>query len=155
MAHPNADQPTVPSTAPADACSTLASILHDDRLEGSAVYHRTVPARAPDIVPIPGWLHADLRARLTSRGIDTLWSHQAAALDALSTQRNVVVASGTASGKSLCYQLPIVDAAVRGAHDTALLIFPTKALANDQLRSLRSWLVPGLRAVTYDGDTPS
>ena len=67
---------------------------------------------------------------------------------------NVVVATGTASGKSLCYQLPIVDAAVRGATDTALLIFPTKALAQDQLRSLRSWLVPGLRAVTYDGDTP-
>ncbi len=63
--------------------------------------------------------------------------------------------AGTASGKSLCYQLPIVDAAVTKARATALCIFPTKALAQDQLQSLRSWLVPGLKAVTYDGDTPS
>ncbi len=66
----------------------------------------------------------------------------------------MVVATGTASGKSLCYQLPIIDAAVRGTGDTALALFPTKALAQDQLRSLRGWLVSGLRAVTYDGDTP-
>ena len=66
-----------------------------------------------------------------------------------------MVATGTASGKSLCYQLPIVDSVVDGSRDTALLIFPTKALAQDQLRSLRSWLVPGCRAVTYDGDTPT
>ena len=66
-----------------------------------------------------------------------------------------MVATGTASGKSLCYQLPIVNAAVSGEPSTTLLLFPTKALAQDQLRSLRSWLVPGLQAVTYDGDTPT
>ncbi len=65
----------------------------------------------------------------------------------------MVVATGTASGKSLCYQAPIVAGVVEDRRDTALLLFPTKALAQDQLRSLRSWLVPGLRAVTYDGDT--
>ena len=64
-----------------------------------------------------------------------------------------MVATGTASGKSLCYQVPIVESVVSEQRDTALLVFPTKALAQDQLRSLRSWLVPGLRAVTYDGDT--
>ncbi len=72
----------------------------------------------------------------------------------LRSGQHVVVATGTASGKSLCYQLPIIDAAVRGSSDTTLALFPTKALAQDQLRSLRSWLVPGLQAVTYDGDTP-
>ena len=64
-----------------------------------------------------------------------------------------MVATGTASGKSLCYQLPIIDSVVSGERDTALCIFPTKALGQDQLRSFRSWLVPGLRVVTYDGDT--
>src|SRR5207248_10352077 len=73
--------------------------------------------------------------------------------DAMRAGRSVVVATGTASGKSLCYQVPIVSSVVEGRRDTALLIFPTKALAQDQLRALRSWLVPGLRAVTYDGDT--
>ncbi len=74
--------------------------------------------------------------RLQARGVDTLWSHQAAAVDALRAGRNVVVATGTASGKSLCYQLPIVDSVVAGGRDTTLLVFPTKALAQDQLRTL-------------------
>ena len=99
-------------------------------------------------------LHVDVEHRLAVRGIAELWTHQAAAIDQLHDGGHVVIATGTASGKSLCYQLPIVDAVVRGEADTALLVFPTKALAQDQLRSLRSWLVPGLRAVTYDGDTP-
>ena len=95
----------------------------------------------------------DVVARMESRGVERLFTHQAAAIDRLRTGTSVVVATGTASGKSLCYQLPIVDSVVAGRRDTALLIFPTKALAQDQLRALRSWLVPGLRAVTYDGDT--
>ncbi len=66
-----------------------------------------------------------------------------------------MVATGTASGKSLCYQLPIVDSVVEGSRDTTLLVFPTKALAQDQLRSFRQWLVPDLVAATYDGDTPT
>jgi len=94
-----------------------------------------------------------VQARLASRGLDRLCTHQAEAIDRLHGGEDIVVATGTASGKSLCYQLPIVDNAVREAPDTALMLFPTKALAQDQLRSLRSWLVPGLRAVTYDGDT--
>ncbi|MDQ1519082.1 MAG: box helicase protein, partial [Actinomycetota bacterium] len=77
------------------------------------------------------------------------------AIDQLRAGSHVVVATGTASGKSLCYQVPIVESVVAGTRDTAILIFPTKALAQDQLRSMRSWLVPGLKAVTYDGDTLS
>ena len=64
-----------------------------------------------------------------------------------------MIATGTASGKSACYQVPIVSSVLEGRRDTALLVYPTKALAQDQLRAMRSWLVPGLRAVTYDGDT--
>ena len=94
-------------------------------------------------------------SRLRARGVDALYEHQVAGIDALRDGRSVVVATGTASGKSLCYQVPIVSSVLENRRDTALLIFPTKALAQDQLRSLRSYLVPGLRAVTYDGDTAS
>ena len=76
-------------------------------------------------------------------------------MQALRDNRSIVVATGTASGKSLCYQLPIVDGVVRGNRDTTLLVFPTKALAQDQLRSFREWLVPDVVAATYDGDTPT
>jgi DEAD/DEAH box helicase domain-containing protein len=86
--------------------------------------------------------------------VDALWSHQAHAIDALRHRRNVAIATGTASGKSLCYQVPIVESIAGGGRDTALLIFPTKALAQDQLRTFREWLVPDLVAATYDGDTP-
>ena len=92
--------------------------------------------------------------RSVERGLGALWTHQAAAIDALRAGQHTVVATGTASGKSLCYQLPILDAVGDGGTATALALFPTKALAQDQLRSLRSWLMPGVRAVTYDGDTP-
>jgi DEAD/DEAH box helicase domain-containing protein len=83
-----------------------------------------------------------------------LWSHQAAAIDLIRDGRSVSIATGTASGKSLCYQLPIaeaVTASIRPA--TSLLVFPTKALAHDQLRALADLGVHGMVAATYDGDT--
>ena len=100
-------------------------------------------------------LHPQVAARLDALGAERLWSHQAQAVDLLRAGRSVVVATGTASGKTLCYQLPIVDAIVRGEAATALLVYPTKALAQDQLRRFREWLVPELVATTYDGDTPT
>lgn len=84
-----------------------------------------------------------------------LWTHQAAAIDLARGRRSVAVATGTASGKSLCYQLPIAEAALGSRPGTALLVFPTKALAQDQLRALAAMDVPGLVPVTYDGDTPA
>jgi DEAD/DEAH box helicase domain-containing protein len=98
--------------------------------------------------------HPQVAARLEALGTGRLWSHQAQAVDLLRAGRSAVVATGTASGKTLCYQLPIVDAIVRGDPTTALLVYPTKALAQDQLRRFREWLVPDLIAATYDGDTP-
>ena len=84
-----------------------------------------------------------------------LWSHQATAIDHARAGRSVAIATGTASGKSLCYQLPIAEAVTSDEPGTALLVFPTKALAQDQLRSFGDANVPGLVAVAYDGDTPS
>ena len=93
------------------------------------------------------------RRSCRARGVAALYTHQAAAIDALRAGRSVVVASGTASGKSLCYQVPIVESVVGRTGDTALVVYPTKALAQDQLRSFRQWLLPDLVAATYDGDT--
>jgi DEAD/DEAH box helicase domain-containing protein len=137
----------------ADACDTLDDLAHEhfDRV----VANTALPARAARPALAPPSFSPTVTERLRARGVDPLWSHQAAAVDALRAGRSIVVATGTASGKSLCYQLPIVDGAVEGRRDTALLVFPTKALAQDQLRSLREWLVPDLVAATYDGDTPS
>jgi len=86
-------------------------------------------------------------------GLPALWTHQAAAIDRVRTGQSVVVATGTASGKSLCYQIPIAEAATEERAGTALMVFPTKALAQDQLAKLMSLGLPGLEAATYDGDT--
>jgi DEAD/DEAH box helicase domain-containing protein len=99
-------------------------------------------------------LHKLVESRLAGAGLLPLWSHQAEAVDALRAGESVVVATGTASGKTLCFQIPIVDAIAGPSPTTALLVYPTKALAQDQLRRFREWLVPGVVAETYDGDTP-
>jgi DEAD/DEAH box helicase domain-containing protein len=136
-----------------DACDTLSDIAADPELAGRLVYRTSLPARPARTAELIAPLHPEITERLAARGVNGLWTHQAEAINALHDGRHVVVATGTASGKSLCYQLPIIDSVVRDEPHTALLMFPTKALAQDQLRSLRSWLVPGLNAVTYDGDT--
>ena len=118
------------------------------------VSNTVLPARAPQLAPGSTRLSPLIDSRLRGRGVDALWSHQASAIDALRAGRSVAVATGTASGKSLCYQIPIVESIADGARDTALLVFPTKALAQDQLRTFREWLVPDVVAATYDGDTP-
>ena len=91
--------------------------------------------------------------RLAARGITRPWEHQAAAADLAWSGRSVVLSTGTASGKSLAYQLPVLASLLADEKATALYLAPTKALASDQLRSLRSLVLPTVRAATYDGDT--
>src|SRR4029077_21167272 len=82
-----------------------------------------------------------------------LWSHQAEAIDLVRRGRSVVIATGTGSGKSRCYQLPIAEAAMAPIRPgTALCLFPTKALAHDQLRAFTDLAIPGIAAGAYDGD---
>ena len=131
-----------------DARAALDALAADPELAGRCVHREVLPAREARHASTKEPLHPDVSARLEARGITQLYAHQAAGIDAVRAGRSIVVATGTASGKSLCYQVPIVSSVVEGRRDTALCIFPTKALAQDQLRSLRSWLVPGLRAVT-------
>ena len=112
----------------------------------------------------PDGIHPAIARTLAAHGVTNLYSHQAEAWESVHAGRNVVVTTGTASGKSLCYQLPILQAAVTSPAATALLVFPTKALAQDQLNTLQH-LIAGLesevqglsviKAFIYDGDTPA
>ncbi len=104
--------------------------------------------------PWPTWVHADLRAALVARGIAVPWAHQAHAADLAFGGTHVVLATGTASGKSLAYQLPALTRLLDDPRATVLYLAPTKALAADQLRSVAGLGLDSVRPATYDGDTP-
>jgi DEAD/DEAH box helicase domain-containing protein len=133
------------------------SLLHalSARLGPDAVVHlERLPARPATTAGLARPLAPALHARLQELDLLPLWSHQAEAIDHLRARRNVVVATGTASGKSLCYQVPIAEAIADPIKPgTALALFPTKALAQDQLKGFGHLAIPGLVAATYDGDT--
>src|SRR5262249_21417718 len=124
----------------ADARTALDELAADPELIGRCVHREILPERPARFAGTARPVHPEGAARLEARGIPQLYAHQADAIDALDAGRSVVVATGTASGKSLCYQVPIVSSVVEERRATALLLFPTKALAQDQVRSLRSWL---------------
>ena len=134
--------------------ATLDALVLDPEHAGRAVYDAEIPARPERTATLRTPLDPAVAAGLTARGVDALWTHQVAAIDHLRAGHHTVVATGTASGKSLCYQVPILDAIAAHGTATALALFPTKALARDQLRSLAAWGLPGAVPVTYDGDTP-
>jgi DEAD/DEAH box helicase domain-containing protein len=112
-----------------------------------------VPARSGRPADWPDWAPELLVERFRARGIARPWQHQVAAASLARAGRSVVVATGTASGKSLAYQLPVLSALLEDGKATALYLAPTKALAADQLRSLRSLVLPDVRAASFDGDT--
>ena len=118
---------------------------------------RSSPARAGEFAPVPERIHTALREVLARRGIAQLYSHQAEAIGHVLEGRNVVVVTPTASGKTLCYNLPVLNRLMEEPETRALYLFPTKALAMDQLHELQSVLEAmgsGICAFTYDGDTP-
>jgi DEAD/DEAH box helicase domain-containing protein len=119
---------------------------------------RHFPARPAQWADFPGWIHADLRAAYQAKGIERLYSHQATAAEAAHEGKNIVVVTPTASGKTLCYNLPVVNAILENVDTRAIYLFPTKALAQDQLaeiHDLNQKLDNRFGVFTYDGDTPS
>ncbi len=110
-------------------------------------------ARPGEPVPLPDDLHPSLLESLSDAGIESLWSHQAEALEA-AREGNVMVTSGTASGKSLAFNLPVLDTLAHDPRARALYLYPTKALAQDQARKLSELGGRFLRHAIYDGDTP-
>ena len=136
-----------------DPDRVLASLAEGDH-EECLVHLEHIPARpAPEAGPLD--LAPELSVRLRRNGIERLWSHQADGLRAARAGRNVAIATGTASGKSLVYQLATFERLLADPRATALYLFPTKALAQDQIRQLRAFAFPAARATVYDGDTPS
>jgi DEAD/DEAH box helicase domain-containing protein len=125
--------------------------------EGGVTAIQHFPARAPKLAPFPEFLPKRLTEILRARGIESLYSHQAMACELARAGKNVVVVTPTASGKTLCYNLPILSALVEDPAARAMYLFPTKALAQDQLAELNRWteqLGEEVRTFTYDGDTP-
>ncbi len=107
--------------------------------------------------PIPPRLASPLAAALASQGIDRLYTHQSRAIEAAWAGRHVAIATPTASGKSLCFHLPVLQAMVDDPDTRAIYLYPTKALARDQESGLRQLMAAaglGTGAVVYDGDTP-
>ncbi len=127
----------------------------DDLLQGEELaYLTTEPPRAAREVPLPDDLHPKLRAALAQRGVERLYAHQAEAWTATRAGGHVIVTTGTASGKTLAFNLPVLDALASEPKNRALYLYPTKALAQDQARALGELAVPGVRTAIYDGDTP-
>jgi DEAD/DEAH box helicase domain-containing protein len=122
----------------------------------TAVHH--IPAREAKFAPMPEWAQAELAAVYGEKGVGKLYTHQAAAAAAVHAGRNTVVVTPTASGKTLCYNLPVLNAVLENPDTRALYLFPTKALAQDQLAELHDLsarLDHRFGVFTYDGDTPS
>jgi DEAD/DEAH box helicase domain-containing protein len=126
-----------------------------------------LPARQAQFLPIPKELHPDLDNTLSYQGIQELYTHQALSWCHVTQGKNIVIATGTASGKTLCYNLPVLDHLLKNPEARALYLFPTKALAQDQAEAIRKLLstieserntiqkssAKGIWAI-YDGDTP-
>ena len=115
-------------------------------------YRGEEPARAARSAPLPDELDSRVREALA---VPELYAHQRAAWDAAARGEHLVVTTGTASGKTLAFNLPVLDTLTRDPKSRALYLYPTKALAQDQFRALTSYRIPGLRAAIYDGDTPT
>jgi DEAD/DEAH box helicase domain-containing protein len=117
---------------------------------------RHFPSRPAVLVPFPSSLDPRVAEALRDRGITELYSHQARAWDLVAKGEHVVVVTPTASGKTLCYNLPVLQTLLAQPDARVLYLFPTKALAQDQLAELEELArsLPELRMFTYDGDTP-
>ena len=127
-----------------------------DLIEGDEVaYSRLEPARDAGVEPLPDDLDPRVTSSLVATGVTSLYRHQAEAWEAARRGENVVVTTGTASGKSLAFNLPVLDAIAREPKTRALYLYPTKALAQDQARGLAKLRLKGLKPAIYDGDTPA
>ena len=144
--------------APAAVESVLGRILEEPSLARGVLHHAVEPAREAVTAPFPAWLDPRISDGLVRRGIETLYTHQAEALAAVRDGRDVCVVTPTASGKSLCYEIPVLQALAEDPAARALWLFPTKALGEDQVtafRDLASAAGLSIATATYDGDTPT
>lgn len=137
--------------------SVLSKIESNPRFMTNVTFRHTMPAQAGIYEPIPDFLPTKLTDLLHKKSIEKLYSHQAAALREVQKGKDIVVVTPTASGKTLCYNLPVIKTLLENEEARALYLFPTKALAQDQVAELMVWseeLGGKIKTYTYDGDTP-
>lgn len=139
----------------------LRELRRDPDYRDQIEYVHEIPSRPAQYAEPNRPLHSVIERALRSQGIDRLYTHQADAINALRDQQDIVVVTGTASGKTLCYNVPVLEALLDDPDARALYIFPTKALAQDQLGVLQRFadldplLAQRIKPATYDGDTPT
>jgi DEAD/DEAH box helicase domain-containing protein len=144
--------------APAEPGAVLDRLLAEPSLARGVVHHAVLPPRPAAYADFPGWLDPRIVAGLGRRGIERPYTHQAEAIEEAHGGHDVVVVTPTASGKTLCYALPILQAIADDPSARALLLFPTKALGQDQVTEfgeLSREAGLSVSASTYDGDTPA
>jgi DEAD/DEAH box helicase domain-containing protein len=146
-----------PWSSPKSVPSLVEGWQDDPGLWRNIVLHERLPAREAKYSDFPDEIAPAVYQALRARGIERLYSHQAEAFRLATSGKDLVVSTPTASGKSLCYNLPVLDALAKHAHARAMYLFPTKALSRDQEVALRAIMKEaGIEqgAITYDGDTP-
>ena len=139
------------------ALKEIAEKFRATRAQGGVTAIRHFPPREPRVAPFPADLPSRLAEILKARGFASLYTHQALSFTLAREGKNLVVVTPTASGKTLCYNLPILTDLLENPQARALYLFPTKALSQDQLVELNRWteqLGDEVRTFTYDGDTP-
>jgi DEAD/DEAH box helicase domain-containing protein len=135
----------------------LQKLENNPRFMANVTFRHTIEAQEGVFEPIPEFIPQAMRDLLKDKGIEQLYSHQAAALQAVQAGEDIVVVTPTASGKTLCYNLPVLKTLLEDEEARALYLFPTKALAQDQVAELMAWsdsLGGKIKTYTYDGDTP-
>jgi len=135
----------------------LSRLERNRRFQENVAAFRHWPAAPGHYAAFPAWIHPGLRTVLDKRGISRLYSHQAEAVEWIRKGRDVVLVTPTASGKTLCYNLPVLQQILENPETRALYLFPTKALAQDQMHEVSTLiqeLKTDIKTFTYDGDTP-
>ena len=159
---PTMDQHSSPTPQPSSFGGELAEIITRRYPESTLTHMVTLPAKKATYAPWPAWVPQGLRENLEDRGLNKLYSHQVATAELAWQGRHVVVASGTSSGKSLGYQLPILTTLGTDTTACAMYLTPTKALGSDQLTAISELIrttpelaTAGIHPAPYDGDTPT
>ncbi|MBI1783951.1 DEAD/DEAH box helicase, partial [Candidatus Sumerlaeota bacterium] len=136
----------------------LAQIKGHGSLGNNIVKWEVIPPRPAQFAPIPPAVNSELTAILRAQGIEQLYSHQAEAIEASLAGENVVIVTPTASGKTLCYHIPVLQRMLNNPQSRALYLFPTKALSHDQyagLYTMTQAMGRDIKVYTFDGDTPA
>ncbi|MFC7370572.1 DEAD/DEAH box helicase [Fictibacillus iocasae] len=137
----------------------LLEVLKEDiSINQQIVYWKTIEPKEAVTVPFPEHLHPFIARTLNNRGISSLYKHQLSAYEAAARKESIVAVTPTASGKTLCYNLPVLQEMAHNPNSRALYLFPTKALAQDQkaeINELIDEIGLNIKSYTYDGDTPA